>query len=156
MSCSICLEDIIDNPIKADCGICNLEYHPACYNEFKTKLNFNCPICRIKKKNIQYENFLIIFNFIFTKIEYIILPIINLHTNYSYQWFINNPNTLTFILLLFSSIFFTTIIILPMIIFLFITITSIFLSNIIFIIIKNFYTLLLILYEYPIINLFID
>jgi hypothetical protein len=39
--CSICLNDIKDKSILADCGKCKLIYHITCYKEFKNKLKKN-------------------------------------------------------------------------------------------------------------------
>lgn len=65
MTCMICLENIKENFIVADCDICNIKYHEDCYNQFKDKCNLNCPICRIKiNRNIpRYNNTL--FDYVF-------------------------------------------------------------------------------------------
>ena len=50
MTCLICLEDT-DNKILTDCK-CKITCHDECFKSFLKQSNFSCPICRIKRKNI--------------------------------------------------------------------------------------------------------
>ena len=64
MACMICLEKITDNFIFADCNLCKIKYHQYCYQEFKNKSSFNCPICRnTVKKNYTNDP---IFDYVFS------------------------------------------------------------------------------------------
>ena len=116
--CSICFDNIKNEAILADCGKCKLLYHNACYNEFKNKLKFNCPICR-KEKHIMINNEREIFETVFSKFQ----PIINFFTNYidRYTFILFNkcPNIFIFGLIIMLSFVFVFLILCP------ITITTI-------------------------------
>ena len=50
MSCLICLEDT-NNIINNKCN-CKIKCHTGCFEDFLKNSNFFCPICRIKRKDI--------------------------------------------------------------------------------------------------------
>ena len=60
----ICLEKMNDNFIFADCNTCNIKYHKYCYQEFRDKSDYKCPICRIKEKKEYFNDPL--FDFVFS------------------------------------------------------------------------------------------
>ena len=81
--CSICFDNLDNNNIFADCNKCKLQYHKECYNEFKEKLKFNCPICRNKLFSINYREINDMNEYaIFNKFERLIIFFTNIIDKY--------------------------------------------------------------------------
>lgn len=78
--CLICYDELGNKYIKPKCKRCNIYYHYECYNEFVKKCKMNCPICRIKLKDVienLIENLKYIFSIICDFIEYKLLAYVD-------------------------------------------------------------------------------